>query len=41
MLLRRAEAQRERFGGDHYMVNPLDLAVLLDVIHELLLWPTA
>jgi CheY-like chemotaxis protein len=22
MLLRRADAQRERFGGDHYMVKP-------------------
>jgi CheY-like chemotaxis protein len=35
-LLKRAEAERERFGGDRYIVKPLDLDVLLEAISALI-----
>src|SRR5215208_6732833 len=31
-LLARAEAERKRFGGDRYIVKPLDLDTLLDAV---------
>ena len=35
-LLARAEAERKRFGGDRYIVKPLDLDALLETIAELI-----
>jgi CheY-like chemotaxis protein len=35
-LLERAESQREHFGGDRYIVKPLDLDALLETIAELI-----
>jgi twitching motility two-component system response regulator PilG len=35
-LLERAEADRARFGGDRYIMKPLDLDVLLDAVRELI-----
>ena len=36
LLLERALANKERYGADHYLVKPFDLAVLLAAIEELI-----
>ncbi len=35
-LLERAEANRRRYGFDHYLIKPFDLDVLLEAVHVLI-----